>query len=102
MLFKSEPNLFCRIANKYVQRATGMKGFYFDDKGEYETKNEVLIRALSQSFKIVEETKPVEEPETIDETTKPIRHCKKCDFTCDNQGDLMRHYRKEHAKEEKK
>ena len=100
MIFKSEPNLFCRINNKYVQRATGMKGFYFDDKGEYETKNEVLIRVLSQSFKVVEEIEPVEEPEAIEETPKPIKHCKKCDFTCTNQGDLMSHYRHFHAKEE--
>ena len=36
------------------------------------------------------------EPEICEETT--LRHCKKCDFTCENQADLMRHYRENHPK----
>ena len=32
----------------------------------------------------------------IEENT--IRHCKKCDFTCDNQGALLQHYRDKHPK----
>jgi len=55
MRFKGQPNLFVRISNNYLKRVTGMKGFYFNDKGEYETENEVLIKALSQNFEIVEE-----------------------------------------------
>jgi hypothetical protein len=31
-------------------------------------------------------------------TAPTLRHCKKCDFTCDNQGDLMRHYATAHPK----
>ena len=27
-----------------------------------------------------------------------LRHCKKCDFTCDNQGELLAHYREKHPK----
>ena len=27
-----------------------------------------------------------------------LRHCKKCDFVCDNQGVLMKHYATEHPK----
>jgi hypothetical protein len=27
-----------------------------------------------------------------------LRHCKKCDFTCENQGELLAHYREAHPK----
>ena len=27
-----------------------------------------------------------------------VRHCKKCDFTCETQGELLRHYRELHGK----
>lgn len=37
-----------------------------------------------------------QETETIDEAT--VRHCKKCDFTCETQGELLRHYREIHPK----
>ena len=37
-----------------------------------------------------------QETETIDEST--VRHCKKCDFTCETQGELLRHYREIHPK----
>ena len=37
-----------------------------------------------------------QETEKSDETT--VRHCKKCDFTCETQGELLRHYREFHPK----
>jgi len=37
-----------------------------------------------------------QETETIDEAT--VRHCKKCDFTCETQGELLKHYREIHPK----
>ena len=42
--------------------------------------------------------KPIEaeEVEITAETT--LRHCKKCDFTCENQGELLAHYREKHPK----
>ena len=42
----------------------------------------------------------VEEVAKIVETTteKTERHCKKCDFTCENQGELLAHYRDKHPK----
>lgn len=55
MRFKGEPNLYVRINNNYVKRATGKKGFFFDENGEYETDNELMIKVLSQSFETVEE-----------------------------------------------
>lgn len=27
-----------------------------------------------------------------------VRHCKKCDFSCESQGELLKHYREEHPK----
>lgn len=83
MKFKAEPNYYVRLSNKYVQRSTGLKGFYFDDKGEYETENEVMINVLSQHFEKVDD----------------LHACKKCNFTTENKGLLMAHYR-EHKKEE--
>lgn len=82
MKFKAEPNLYVRISNKIVQRTTGLKGFYFNDKGEYETENKMMINILSQNFEKVEEA----------------FRCKKCDFETDNKGELLAHYR-EHKKE---
>ena len=37
-----------------------------------------------------------QEIETIDEVS--MRHCKKCDFTCETQGELLKHYREIHPK----
>ena len=37
-----------------------------------------------------------QETETIDDDS--LRHCKKCDFTCETQGQLLRHYREIHPK----
>lgn len=93
MKFKAEPNYYVRLSNKYVQRATGLKGFYFDDKGIYETENETMIKVLSQNFEQVEENKS---------ETKNEFNCKKCNFTTDNKGFLMAHYRKDHPKGAKK
>ena len=38
-------------------------------------------------------------PEAKTETTiTDVRHCKKCDFTCETQGELLKHYREIHPK----
>jgi hypothetical protein len=38
-------------------------------------------------------------PEAKTETTiADVRHCKKCDFTCETQGQLLQHYREIHPK----
>jgi len=36
------------------------------------------------------------ETEKCEETT--LRHCKKCDFMCETQGQLLQHYRECHPK----
>lgn len=88
MIFIGTPNLYIRFANKMLRRATGKNGFMFDENGEFETDHDLLIRVLKQRFQVKEETK-----------IENKRHCKKCDYTCDNQGQLMKHYREQHPKE---
>jgi len=103
MKFKAEPNLYVKLNNKYVKRVTGLKGFYFDSEGIYETENETMIKVLSQNFEIVE----VKEKINLEKSVKvsqgeeiKLKHCKKCEFTCTNQGELLKHYKVEHPKGE--
>lgn len=59
--------------------------FRFDENGEYSTSDDKLIQKLKKKFRYEEEVK--------------TKHCKKCDFTCENQGELLAHYREIHPKE---
>lgn len=92
MKFIAEPNLYVKLNNKGAQRTTGLKGFCFDEKGEYTTENEILIGILKQNFKVKEEYEN-KQVETVS------FKCKKCDFETDNKGELLAHYRKDHPKE---
>jgi hypothetical protein len=49
--------------------------FTFNGKGEYETSDEKLIERLKLHFRYDK------------------KHCKKCEFVCENQGELLSHYR---------
>ena len=42
--------------------------------------------------------KPIEAEEVEIKSENSPRHCKKCEFTCENQGELLAHYRAEHPK----
>ena len=45
------------------------------------------------------DAKPIAQPAPKTDTDAPVlRHCKQCDFTCENQGDLLRHYKTVHGK----
>jgi len=92
MRFKAEPNLYVRFSLP-LQRATGRKGLYFKEDGTFETESPVLIKALSRQFEI-------DESENKGNSTETIRRCKKCDFTCNGQGELLKHYRENHPKKE--
>jgi hypothetical protein len=106
MKFFATPKHYVKISNKYIQRVTGLKGFYFDANGEYVTSNPRIINALKTHFKFEDDTldlkceiEPLNVQEIATETIevevveKKLKHCKKCDFTCENQGELMAHYR---------
>ncbi len=129
MIFKSDPKRFVNVATKRYKKMLGMNGFYFGEDGLYETKNEMLIKLLAPLFEVVSEediqnvfgvrfaepvklvvseavesvesvliTEVIVEP--IEEIKPTMKHCKKCDFVCENQGELLAHYR-EHKKEGK-
>lgn len=96
MVFKGLPNQYVRFSNKTVIRVTGKKGFYFDEKGLYQTDNDLLCRVLKQHFEVAENNAPGDKPtEALN-----VKYCKKCEFTCENQGQLLAHYREAHPKEE--
>ena len=95
MRFKAEPNLYVRLSLPLQRALAGKKGFYFDSNGIFETEIPVLVKALSRQFEI-----DSNEIENKVVSTEAIRRCKKCDFTCDNQGELLAHYRKSHPKKE--
>ena len=98
MRFIAEPNLYVRFSLPLQRALNGKKGFYFDSNGKFETEIPVLVKALSRQFEI-------DNPDEIEnkvESTETIRRCKKCDFTCGKQGDLLAHYRKNHPKKEAK
>ena len=94
MKFFAEPNLYVRFTPRY-RRLFRKQGFFFDKNGEFETEQELLIKLLKQRFQYEE---PQLEPENTADPSVTIRHCKKCEFTCESQGELMRHYRECHPK----
>lgn len=93
MKFKGEPNLTVRINKPFPGE---VKSFQFDEDGFYETNHPMTTKRLKAIYEEV-----IEEVEKEDSETKPLKHCKKCDFTCDNQGELLAHYREVHPKEGK-
>jgi hypothetical protein len=80
--FKGEPNLLIRVSNPYPGE---VQMFKFDENGIYETNHPITIKRMRGRF------------EEIKEEIK-LKRCKKCDFTCDNQGELLAHYRESHPK----
>ena len=66
--------------------------FRFDERGEFVTEDVELIEKLKRKFRY-------DEIEIKSENS--LRHCKKCDFTCETQGQLLKHYRESHTKEDK-
>jgi len=98
MKFFAQPNLFIRFKPLH-KRLFNATGFFFDANGEFETDRELLIKVLQKQFKYEDTaTAKAIKPENTADTGENIKHCKKCDFTCFNQGDLLAHYRKEHPK----
>jgi hypothetical protein len=98
MIFYSEPSMLVRI-NKNIASNRRLKSFRFDSEGKFETENPRLIIALKRRFKYDIEV-VTEEPkeEVIEIKEEALKHCKKCDFTSTNQGELMQHYKNIHPK----
>lgn len=76
----------------------------FDSNGEFVTTDEKLIAKLIKRFKHDEavttiDEKLVETEEVKNTSEAKLRHCKKCDYTCETQGQLLAHYRENHSKE---
>lgn len=100
MIFYGTPDMLVRL-NKAQNRR--LKFFRFDSEGRYQTDNERLIKVLKTKFKhdpvdkesVINIVKPDEENRTSEII---LKHCKKCEFTCENQGDLLAHYRSAHPK----
>ena len=85
MIFLGEPNqLVMNVKRKGLDRIRKPL-FRFDSNGEYETNDPKIIEKCRKHFQIKEE---------------PRRKCKKCDFTCETQGELLKHYRENHPKED--
>lgn len=51
------------------------------------------IQAFGKNEPIPQEVEPIEEDKPA-----TLRQCKKCDFACESQGELLKHYREEHPK----
>lgn len=69
MIFYGNPNETVSTRVKQNGEFRNKLLFVFNENGEYETEDEKLIKKLKQHFKYKDEIK---------------KHCKKCDFTCDN------------------
>ena len=103
MKFYGTPNMgvYERRTRKDIARNKRPKLiFRFDANGEYVTDDEKLIARLIKRFKHDEtETAKTTTTETTEKTDEiKLRHCKKCDFTCNTQGELLKHYREQHPK----
>jgi hypothetical protein len=88
MKFYGTPNSLVKERRKkpFSKEVKKIPLFRFDKNGEYTTSDDKLIQKLKKKFKYEEEVK--------------LKHCKKCNFTCNNQGELLAHYREIHPKEE--
>ena len=102
-----------KVMNPVSQQKVIRRPFVFDENGEViidtDTLRPRIARELMRRYKYkvvdcdVEPAIEVDVAEleigeiTAETIAEPkLRHCKKCDFVCDNQGDLMRHYREQH------
>ena len=86
MKFYGTPNMLIRIKN-----LKPYKFIRFDANGEYDTENPRLVARLKKRFECEE---PIEEKKA-----DVVYNCRKCDFTTDNRGYLLAHYRESHPKE---
>lgn len=99
MKFYATPNITVmqRIRNRFNGTFKNSIVCRFDENGELETHDPIIQDILMKRFNGC--TWDKEEIEIVNIEKK--KHCKKCDFKCDNQGLLLAHYREFHSKEGK-
>lgn len=85
--YADTPNLHIIRQRLVGNRTEHFELCVFDEKGELETEDKEVIRQLKNIYRHDEET--------------PKKHCKKCDFACDTQGELLAHYKAVHPKAKK-
>lgn len=56
------------------------------------------IQAVSKNVETPKAVEPTADTSSELAEEKPLRHCKKCDFACETQGELLKHYREKHPK----
>lgn len=87
-------------------RGNGTEGYLlckFDEKGELETNDSEVIRQLRNIYRHDEPEEEINKEKNVTDdkpTEEKVYQCKKCDFTTDNKGYLMAHYREQHKKGE--
>lgn len=94
MKFFGTPNMLVKIRQR-VPLSAHFKlkpAFRFDENGEYEIDDPKLIEKLKKKFRY-------EETQTEQAPTEKTYCCRKCSFTTENRGVLLRHYQQEHPKE---
>lgn len=102
-MYKFYGNPLQAITSKFTMKTI----FTFDTKGEFYTDDDLIIERAKGFFdyKIVEVNQDGKRiaktnfnpPTTIvNNHIEKLRHCKKCNETFKNQGDLLNHYRVSH------
>jgi hypothetical protein len=102
---------FCNPFYAIKSKMTMKTMFVFDSKGEFITDDENIIARANGFFDSIDleakeigvrKAKTFYNPPITIEKNEPkeekTRHCKKCDFTCDFQADMLKHYRNFHSK----
>ena len=93
-----------------IKNGLGVIVFRFDSKGEFITDDEGLIKRIKSHFDYIEMESSIigERVKVATEAPKMTivnnlevksKKCKKCEFTCDSQGELLAHY-KTHKEEQ--
>jgi rubrerythrin len=103
LTFKGEPNQLVRL-NPPIGL---LKYARFDDKGEYTTENERVIKRFHHHFDSVPTPEKTATPDMTDdleqtfESSEPSKQwrCDQCEFITDNKGVLLKHKKAEHPKE---
>src|SRR5665647_177662 len=99
MRFKGEPNTLVSMVYRVGFVRKNKKIGRFSADGIFETNDTKVINRMKKHFQVIEEDEEIIITKDTIIKKETIRHCKKCDYTCTNQGVLMKHYSEKHPKE---